>query len=78
MRVSEWEEKMLALPVAASVTEESREHSESDMDFVPRERDIELESLHKKYGGGGDYWLHLARCACERCVIIRIKKRRAS
>lgn len=49
--VTEWEDEMLALPVASSISGEHEEHLTPDQE-------------------GG-------RCLCTRCLIIRIKRRRA-
>lgn len=54
--LSEWEESMLASPLANKVSGEDTEHVESDPEYLPNRR---------------------GKCRCQRCIIIRIKKRRA-
>ena len=58
-KITEWEDKMLATPLAGKVSSEHDEHKAGDAEFVPP----------------GDNYRN--DCMCKRCVIIRIKKRRA-
>lgn len=62
MTVEEWENGMLSLPIAGQVSGEHEEHQRSDVGFVPYPPPtFELTG----------------KCRCDRCKIIRIKRRRA-
>lgn len=63
MTVPEWEEKMLALPIARSVSGEHEEHRPGDDGFIM------FPAMPTPATP--------TRCRCDRCKIIRIKKRRA-
>lgn len=52
----EWEDELLATPLAGRVSGEHDEHQDGDLDFQPN---------------------GMGKCRCKRCLIIRIKKRRA-
>lgn len=61
MSVQEWEDKMLADPIAGKVSGEHDEHVPGDDEYNPITDDI----------------TGATRCRCKRCIIIRIKRRRA-
>lgn len=58
--IREWEDEMLALPLAGRVSGEHEEHGPESPEF---------NALHRPDGG--------MMCRCDRCRIIRIKRRRA-
>lgn len=60
--VEEWENKMLALPLARQVSGEHDQHKHGDPDYLPWFDEFGAET---------------GRCKCDRCNIIRIKQRRA-
>ncbi len=64
MTVKEWEDKMLALPLAGKVSGEDEEHSATDPEYRTSSNPV-LAAEHQ-------------RCLCDRCKIVRIKKRRTS
>jgi len=56
--VEEWEDHMLALPIAGKISGEHDEHQPGDPEFI-------------------EHTILLGKCKCDRCRIIRIKRRRA-
>lgn len=60
--VEEWEDELLSLPLANSVSGEHEVHTPDQMGYV----------------APTDSWLAAkGYCACKRCWVIRIKRRRA-
>ncbi len=70
MKTIPWEAKMLALPIASKVSGEHDEHTPQDPEFV--EMVIPETTVHGIHFPEE----HTGKCRCDRCMIIRIKRRR--